>query len=65
MNTKITKTYLNNMIRSYVKGKKEWFNDVMNMRLSDESLMLFFRRESDNILDDLITIANIIQKRLK
>ena len=65
MNTKYTKNSLSKLIRSYVNEKREWFNDVKNMRLSDESLMLFFLRESDNILDDLITIANIIKRKLK
>ena len=65
MNTKYTKNSLSKLIRSYVNEKREWFNDVKKMRLSDESLMLFFLRESDNILDDLITIANIIKRKLK
>lgn len=66
MNTKKSKTQFSKELLDYAHEKASWLLSVkVNETMSEESKRLFFQRECSNLIDDIISIAYYIKRKVK
>lgn len=65
MKTKYTKHSLKESILEYAHEQALWLQEVRNSDMSEESKRLFYQRFAEQSIDDLISLAYCIERKLK